>query len=148
TVTVSRTAKRCRIRVGPGGVEVVLPRTAGPDRAEAFLRENAAWVLEQLERVARLGDIRTAPAAALPDTILLRGERVRVHVVEEEARRTGAVTVEGNTLSVRVPQGKRADAERTLLAWLREQARADLTARVAVRGGEMRSRPNRIFIRS
>jgi predicted metal-dependent hydrolase len=148
TVTISRTAKRCRVRVGPAGIEVVLPRNAKADRAEAFLRENAEWVLEQVQRVERLGNIRTA-AAVLPDTILLRGEPIRVNIVAEDTRRRyGLAAREGDALRVRLPKGNEVDAEQTLLAWMRRQARADIEARLAVRTREMRCRPNRVYIMS
>ena len=35
-VTASPKATRARIRIGPGGVEVIVPRSAGPERAAAL----------------------------------------------------------------------------------------------------------------
>ena len=53
-VVVSRAARQTRIRVGPGGVEVVQPAGASDGDVSAFLRRNESWVLAQLDRVASL----------------------------------------------------------------------------------------------
>src|SRR5687767_6387205 len=78
TVTVSPKATKARIRVGRGGVEVIVPRTASSERAATFLAEKSAWVLRQLDRVESLGEIRRLSAEPEPGTILLGGERVPV----------------------------------------------------------------------
>ena len=57
TVTISPKATKARIRVGPGGVEVIIPRSAAPGRAAELLGEQSAWVLRQVDRVESMGPI-------------------------------------------------------------------------------------------
>ena len=57
-IQFSRTATRCRIRVRPDGVEVLLPRDTDEERAERFLLENETWVLDQLAFIDRMGGVR------------------------------------------------------------------------------------------
>src|SRR5438874_653736 len=49
-----------RVRVGLRGVEVLQPAARPNEDVEAFLRDNGAWLLDQLERVARLRSLRRA----------------------------------------------------------------------------------------
>jgi predicted metal-dependent hydrolase len=137
-------ARRARIRVGPAGVVVVLPRKAPEARAEELLREHAEWVRGQLRFVQRAGSLRH-PASSYP-TLLLRGERLRVRVVTDEGlSRHVRVARAGEELLVRTPRaGGRPD--RAVESWLRREARADIGARMAERSCEMRCRPNRLFV--
>jgi predicted metal-dependent hydrolase len=143
----SRTARRCRIRVTPAGVEVVLPCGGEESRAADFLRDNASWVLEQLAFLDRMGSVRVQKPEDQPDTVLLRGQKVRVEVVREPSRRTYAITEqEGPIIRVRVPETSAVDSNKALEAWLRRQARHDITARLAIRSTQMRVRPGRVYI--
>ena len=57
-VVVSKSARQTRVRVGPGGVEVIQPLGVGDEGASTFLHRNENWVLAQLARVARLRSLR------------------------------------------------------------------------------------------
>src|SRR5207248_2855300 len=97
----------------------VLPRGEDEARAAVFLRENAAWVLEQLAFQDRIGPARSQPGAAEPESLLLRGHQVRIELVTEPARRSFAVVEQrGQTVRVRVPEGGRVDGKKALEAWL------------------------------
>ncbi len=87
-IRLSRTATRCRIRVRPDGVEVLLPRDTDADRAGTFLRENEAWVLDQLSFIERMGDLRSK-SKQKGETVLLRGIEMTVAIVEEDSVRNG-----------------------------------------------------------
>lgn len=142
----SPSAKRCRIRVLPSAVEVVVPRSAEENRDREFLRENAAWVLEQLAANEKRGPIRTATPAR---RVLLRGIPLTVEVASRPGRRgKGTVTQEGDTLRVVLPEGSQADPWQTLERWLRDQARQDLLTQLAKRSREMDARYNRMYLRS
>src|SRR3954452_24296419 len=80
----SRTATRCRIRVRPDGVEVLLPRDTDEGRAERFLLENEAWVLDQLAFIDRIGGV-WAKSKRKGHTVLLRGQETAVEVIEEDS---------------------------------------------------------------
>jgi hypothetical protein len=145
SVRTSPGAKRRRIRVTPNGVEVVIPRGCEAGKAAGFLRQNEAWVLEQLDFVERsCGVIRKQTR---PNSLWLRGEDRIVHIVEETTnRRYGLVSEEGEKLVVRVPTGKVALAGRALELWLRRLARADLHGALERRARQMKLKFGRVFI--
>jgi predicted metal-dependent hydrolase len=147
SIRSSAGATRRRIRVTPNGVEVVIPRGGEPGNATAFLRENEAWVLEQLNFVERLsGLIRNQ---VRPMTILLRGEERKIRVEEETTTRRYGIVLEGpEELIVRVPTDKKALAGRALELWLRRMVRADLYAALVRRASEMRVKFGRVYVMS
>jgi predicted metal-dependent hydrolase len=146
-VQFSRSATRCRIRVRPNGVEVVLPKGTEEGRAESFLRENEAWVLDQIAFVDRMGSVRARPEKE-GHVVLVRGVETVVEIVEEESkRRYGLVGLTEKGLTIRLPRGKDVAPWRTLESWLRRQARSDILQRLAVRTQEMpRSNYQRLYI--
>src|ERR1700722_4229295 len=54
----SARAKKLRIKVGPVGVVVVLPKGRDDREASAFVNNPRAWVAEQLARVRQLQTLR------------------------------------------------------------------------------------------
>jgi predicted metal-dependent hydrolase len=54
----STTARKMRVRIGPGGFEVVHPAGRGNSDVPTFLNRNKGWVLAQLDRVVRLSLIK------------------------------------------------------------------------------------------
>lgn len=148
-VTVSPKATKARIRVGPGGVEVIVPRSATRGRAANFLSEQSAWVLRQLDRVEAMGAIRRAPAEPEAGTILLGGARVLVRIVTADTSRRFALVGRDDTgLTVRVPKRGKVNASKSVEHWLRREARRVIEARVAVWSKALNRVPNRIYIRA
>lgn len=148
-VIVSPKATKARIRVGPGGVEVLVPRSATRGRAAEFLDEQAEWVLRQLERVESMGAILRKPAEPESGTILLGGERVLVRIVTADTGRRFALVGRDDTgLSVNVPKRGKVDAPKAVERWLRREARRVIEARVAVWSKALKRTPNRIYIRA
>src|SRR4051794_7796627 len=78
-VVRSTPARKLRVRVGPAGVEVVHPIGRKAPAASRFLATNEQWVLEQLDRVERLRNLRRVKSSTR-DQILFRGEPTRVRV--------------------------------------------------------------------
>lgn len=148
SVVVSPTARATRIRVGPAGVEVILPATAPADRAASFLSERAGWVLDQINRVESMGELRRTRTSEQPGTVLLGGERIPLAITATDTNRH-FVTVQrhDNRLCVRVPQGVKVDVGRAVQQWMRREARWVIEARVGVWAKAMKRRPNRLFIR-
>lgn len=148
TVTVSPKAAKARIRVGPGGIEVIVPRSATTTRAAEFLAEQSAWVLRQLDRVESLGTIRRTPAMPEPGTILLGGERVPVRVTTTgTSRRFALVRRDDTGLTVTVPNRGKVDVEKAVERWLRREARSVIEARVSIWSKSLKRTPNRVYIR-
>jgi predicted metal-dependent hydrolase len=147
-VRVSRTATRARINVGPAGLEIVVPPSKPESFAEAFLAENEAWVLAQLEAAERLGGVRK-PNQVVGPGILLRGKQAPVSV---EWRDGGAlypiISEQGGRVFVSARQGQEADLSAALSRWLRSQARAVIVDRVALWSEKVGAKPGRVFIRS
>ena len=147
-VTVSPSAKRTRIRVGPRGVEVVVPRSRPAEFAAEHLEANAAWVLEQLDAADRIGGLRRKSAAPSVSTVLYRGTVTPVVV---DRRDTGPtfprVSLASGTLRVDVPAGYAGDAAVAVERWLRKGARAVIEERVGVWQDRIGRRPARVFIR-
>lgn len=142
----SNRARRLRISVSDSGVSLILPEGFPRAKGEAFLQQNAAWVMEQLERRARR---KLAAAPTLPkDVVLFHGEPTRIEVVEEAQRKARArVDVGRGKLLIRVPPGGRERAYEALAAWLRETARAEIEQTAALQAERMRVRYNDLTIR-
>lgn len=82
----SPTARKLRIRVGPKGVEVLKPSARPTGDVAAFLRTNATWVIDQLEREDKRGRIRRTEHR--PDSeILFRGWPTKIRVENIAGRR-------------------------------------------------------------
>jgi predicted metal-dependent hydrolase len=145
TIRISAQSKRVRARVGPSGVEVVLPAYERENRAPEFLQQNAAWVVGQLRRVDGLKRLRLPRRPA--KTILLRGREVAVIVgAVPSGRGTNLVEEAESRVVIRPGSNGRTQPIRTLEYWLRRQARQDIEAslkRVLPRVGR---RPNRVYV--
>lgn len=120
----SRAARRMRVRVGPGGVEVVQPTGRSTDEATVFLLTNADWVLAQLERVRRLAAVYR-PVLSSPSSVLYQGRPTPVRVESRlgwQGPNRVQYSSEMGLVVVRSPQAQ-VPAVATLEAWLRRQAR-------------------------
>ena len=146
-VRVSQSATKARIKVSRDGVEVIVPQGAQNGKAAEFLRASSSWVLDQLDFVRRAGSLRSTQRSVPANSVLLRGRRTKLRVIEEESdRRYGLVEEHGVTLHIRVPRSGAVDPSRTLEAWLRRLAKQEIKARLTERCREMRRRPGRIYI--
>ena len=145
-VVVSKTARQSRLRVGPGGVEVIQPVGVGEEAAATFLRRNENWVLAQLERMSSLRALRQL-ARRQPGEILYRGEstQVRVEVAETKARGNLVQWSEGEII-VRRGLETRTSAARGLENWLRQQARSAIVDCLPELTAHIRLRPGRVYV--
>lgn len=128
----SARARRLRIRVQPGGVEVVAPLRARAVDIAAFVEHNRAWIAARLEALRRV--LAAHPGSAQLEgggTILYRGAPVRLRVrtgARPQVRETGDLEV---TVSTPVSGAAREVAvERVLTRWLRWSAQNDALAYV------------------
>jgi predicted metal-dependent hydrolase len=140
-------ARKSRIRVGPTGVEVILPQGAKQSSAEGFLRRHATWILDQLAFFRRAGRVRMERREGLPTAILFRGRSTRVLIRHDDSSREyGIVEDSREEICVRLPKSGTIEPLRLLEGWLRKRSREAICARVAERSREMRRRPGRIYI--
>jgi predicted metal-dependent hydrolase len=129
-------ARRLRVTVGPGGVEVVAPLRMRATDIAAFVEHNRMWIDAKLGAVRRVlaahpGSGRLIDGSA----ILYRGRAARLRV------RAGArpQVHEGSELEVTVPAAltgtdREAAVERVLRRWLAWAAQSDALAYVQRHG--------------
>ena len=145
-VVVSASARQTRIRVGPGGVEVVKPADASDAAVTAFLRRNESWVLTQIDRVASLRAVRR-PLTRKCGEILYRGKLtpVRVKFVHTKARGNRVAWTDGKIVVRRGPETQ-TPAVRGLENWLRRQARSAIADYLPVVTAQIGREPARVYV--
>ena len=134
-----------RVRIGPGGIEVVFPPGQSSGDVSAFLNRNKTWVLRQLDRVARLPGVRRAEPRGARE-ILFRGESTEVKVVFSPQRHRNTTEWVDHKIIVRRGAGSRTPVVRSLEKWLRGQARAEIENHVGIIAARVRQHPERIYV--
>lgn len=155
TLRVSPRAKRLRIIVRPGAVEVVAPvgwPMHGPRGVLAFVDDKRDWVRAAVRKVGAL----TPPAAgAAPRcdsgaTVVVRGEGLALVVDTAAVKKASVVAAgDGARIEVVVPHGlddaaREAAARDALAAWLRREALGDARAYAADHGPRLGRLPSDI----
>ena len=137
---------RTRVRVGPGGVEVLKPAGASDGDVSAFLHRNESWVLAQIDRVAGLSAL-IRPLGQKSGQILYRGERtpVRVEFVDTKARGNRVAWSDGEIVVRRGPKTQ-TPAVRGLENWLRRQARSAIAGYLPVVTAQIGREPGRVYV--
>jgi predicted metal-dependent hydrolase len=122
-VRQSQRARRARIVIEGGGVEVVVPLGFALRKVEPFVEEKRPWIERTLRRMreseAELPPARIVDGGEVP----FLGERLALRVREGRAR----VTRRGGVLEVSAPRGTAPDA---LERWYRRRARVEVSARL------------------
>ena len=145
-VVASKRARQTRVRVGPGGVEVLRPAGASDGDVSAFLRRNESWVLSQINRVANLRALKR-PLRQKSGQILYRGEPtvVRVEFVDTKARGNRVAWSDGEIVVRRGPETQ-TPAVRGLENWLRRQARSAIAGYLPVVTAQIGREPARVYV--
>lgn len=142
----SRRATKCRVRVGISGVEVIQPEARDKTEVSDFLRENAAWIVSQLERVEGLRSIRM-PRQSVTGEILFRGESTTVSIEEEyECMGANRVAYDSGRLVILRSHGSKTPPARSLENWLRKQARSDIVTHLDVLTSRLKRAPGKVLI--
>ena len=145
-IVTSKTSQQLRLRVGPGGVEIIQP--VGTIEAEAlrFLRRNESWVLAQLDRVSRMGALRR-PRRHQACEILYRGEStpVRLEFDNTKARGNRVRWCDGEII-IRRGVETRTPAARGLENWLRRQARSAIAECLSPLTERIGQQPGRVYV--
>ena len=141
----SRSARKLRLRVGLGGVEVVKPLGRSDDDVLSFLDQNEEWILNQLKRVERLRAIRVVQLQA--SEIPFRGERTKVRIEWTTAKYRGnLVSLVGDEIVVRKGPELRTQVARSLENWLRLQARKEIEKCLSGVTLRLRRKPRRLYV--
>jgi predicted metal-dependent hydrolase len=143
---LAKSARKLRIRVGVGGVDVIRSEMGDAHDAETFLQANGQWVLAQLDRVSRLQAARRVRRVDA-GTMLFRGESMAV-IVEEtpHPRRSNRVERRNGALAVVTGQGARSTPAKSLERWLRVEARAAIQEQVGIVAARLDVVPGRLYI--
>jgi hypothetical protein len=145
-VVRSKAARKLRVRVGPDGVEVVQPAARKLEDVSEFLLANGHWVVEEIDRTARLRRARR-PVGRAAGEMMFRGEPTRVRIETTTSRAAGNMVrfVDGEIVVSRGP-GSRTPVARSLESWLRQQARRGIESHLGAITARLGQRPERIYV--
>ncbi|MBN1528005.1 MAG: M48 family metallopeptidase [Thermoleophilaceae bacterium] len=122
-VRESERARRARIVIDGGGVEVVVPRGFALRKVEPFLEEKRPWIERTLRRL-RESDAELPPARIEDGgEVPYLGERLALRLRDGRSR----VTRRGGVLHVCAPPGAARDV---LESWYRRRARDEVARRL------------------
>jgi len=130
TVRRSDRARRARIQVTAAGVEVVVPRRLSLDEVGPFVASKRPWIERTLLRMRAAEAERPRPLLEDGGEVPYLGERLRLRVLVEPARKRSHVTRRGDELRVAVSESGRAALEAALERWYRAQAGAEVASRL------------------
>lgn len=136
-------AKKRRLQVSPGGVVVILPKGDPETRAIDFIRQNAAWVTQEIAALLRRAEAFGGSLSRM--TMLLKGEPVTVEFQFSPTARATRIEMASNRLAIHVPVG--ADVAAKLETWLRKKARSEIATVIARRSHAIGVKPGRLYIR-
>jgi len=127
----SAKAKRLRLAVKPGLIELVVPADVGDRQALAFLNQHKAWAEGKLlELDAKAGQLPAVPGFASRATLPWRGEELPLRVHEAPGLRL-RVAVDG-AVQINLPAGlgenRDAVALRAFHLWVRPWLRGQVAA--------------------
>ena len=132
TITRSARAKRKRIVVTAGEVEVIAPEGVSEDQVAAFVHERRRWVFDTRARMLELKLTKGHPQRVVSGAkIPYRGRQVRLRV--EEGPGAEVVVSYRNGFHVAVPEDLPAEdrdarIEAALQGWLKARLREDVAA--------------------
>jgi predicted metal-dependent hydrolase len=134
------------VRVGIAGIEVIRPQDRDHTAISDFLRQNAQWILSQLDRVERFHGIRR-PHQRTAGRILFRGDLVAVQV-QENPERAGPNRVICNSDGLLILRGSSSATApaRSLENWFRRQARREILSHLDAVTTRLRCQSGKVLI--
>jgi hypothetical protein len=115
-------AKKLRVRVGQGGVEVVLPVERSPLELQTFLENRQEWIFQQLDRIERMQRVRR-PLKRNGQEIFFNGIATPVKIEENRTRRANKVVLADGCITIYCGIDSTTKPATSLENWLRRQAR-------------------------
>jgi len=157
SLRISPRAKRLRIIVRPGAVEVVAPvgwPMNGPRGVLTFVESKREWVREAVRRVGALVPPTTTAPPRCDDgaTVVVRGEGLVLRIDAAAVRKASVIGEgEGARIAVAVPHGlddtvREAAVRTALAAWLRRQALDHARAYAADYGARLGRLPSDVLL--
>jgi len=146
----SNRARRSRLTITDRGeAVVVLPARASDNEALDLVYRHRRWI-DRHQRIIqqRRFALASRPGVNAGREMLFRGEPHRiVSIAAIDGRRRATVTVSDGRIVVSTAPLEERSTATILEAWMREQARSDVEARLRVRGPEMELAAKRVTIR-
>lgn len=145
-VVNSSAAKRLRVRVGPGFIEVLRPCERDDAEVRSFLREHSEWIAQQISRLDAVKHIRR-PESTEHTGVLLRGEETVVRL-ERGSAASRCNLIEANEGGLVIRCGGRATTTpaASLQTWLRKQARREIAIELQRILPRTRHRPTGVYV--
>ena len=142
----SPAAQKLRLRVGPNGVDVIKPKARNADDVLAFLDKSASWLLREIDRVERLGNLRRSELLRVGE-ILFRGEptAIRIELPSKPVARC-TIQIGDGSIVIRPSRRSRTPIAQVLEKWLRKQARTQIEEHLYAVTTRLRQKPHRTYI--
>lgn len=141
----SPTAKKLRIKVALDEIHVILPASRQAEEAREFLRQNAAWVIAQVERMNRYRAVRRPEQTA--GEMLFRGEPTKVLVIRAETwRGPNRVQLGAGGIAVLCGPSSRTRPAASLENWLRKQAKQAILRLVDETSPKVNRVPQAVYV--
>ncbi len=112
------------------GVEVIVPRRLSLDEVEPFVESKRAWIERTLLRMRAAAAERPRPRLEDGGEVPFLGERLRLRVRVEPARRRAHVARRHGELAVAVADAGPEPIRAALERWYRDQARTEVARRL------------------
>lgn len=141
-----RVSSRCRrmgLRFSDRGLEVVAPPRLKDLSPDFLFQRFSGWIRRQMRRHHQ----RRAAGLALGGRLLLRGRPLRLEIREGALAGFCHAGADGDWLWIETAPGALVEAAHAVRAFLFEEARRDLHARLAVRRTEMEQAHGEVRVR-
>jgi predicted metal-dependent hydrolase len=132
TIRRSDRARRARIQVSAGGVEVVVPRRLSLREVEPFVESKRAWIERTQLRMRAAEAARPRPLLDDGGEVPCLGERLALSVRVEPGRSRAHVARRGSSLRVAVGEPGPSAVREALERWYRTRARTEVAWRLDV----------------
>jgi len=142
-------AKRMRIRVRPGGIDVVAPRFTFKRDVVAFVESKRRWIFQKTEALREREFTVTPERCESGARVLFRGRYLRLQV--DRASEPEPSLRFANAFHIQVPEtldqeAAEQTARRLLMSWLSSRALADARAWTDLYGARLNATPTRLRI--
>ena len=146
----SARARRLQVKVDYAeGIELVVPQRGRIGDPESILRENAEWLLKQLDHFDALRQSALRPDWRDGGVVPLLGKLCPLRITEAPEVQRGRAAYQSGEIRVRLPaDARRGELQRSVFRLYQEILVEILRSRVAVHSKKARVAPRKIAIRA
>lgn len=141
----STQARRLRVRVGLGGVDVIRPKGRSRKAVESFLEERSSWILAQQKRLSRYEGLRRERVGS--GRLPYRGQPMEVRLVTRQDRSLNTtIEVSEGEILIRRSTRRSTKPHRSLENWLRCRAKKAVHEQLDIYLPRLRVAANRVYV--